>query len=135
MDTPLRLALALGAGYMMEIDDNIFLTPEVSFRLPFSNVSDFNGGTNNDWNFAQLRAGVSLTFGLGGDEVVPEQESSINVGLKDIRAYDKDGMAYSVDNIRVEEVKYTELFPIVPYVNSLQHLLKLLLQRKKLVNS
>lgn len=116
MDTPLRLALALGAGYMMEIDDNIFLTPEVSFRLPFSNVSDFNGGTNNDWNFAQLRAGVSLTFGLGGDEVVPEQESSINVGLKDIRAYDKDGMAYSVDNIRVEEVKYTELFPIVPYV-------------------
>jgi hypothetical protein len=52
MDTPLRLALALGAGYMMEIDDNIFLTPEVSFRLPFSNVSDFNGGTNNDWNLA-----------------------------------------------------------------------------------
>ncbi|MFA7326311.1 MAG: OmpA family protein [Candidatus Kapaibacterium sp.] len=116
MDTPLRLALALGAGYMMEIDDNIFLTPEVSFRLPFSNVSDFNGGTNNDWNFAQLRAGVSLTFGFGDDEVEPEAESSINVGLKDIRAYNKDGMAYSVDNIRVEEVKYTELFPIVPYV-------------------
>ncbi|PKL80924.1 MAG: hypothetical protein CVV25_01720 [Ignavibacteriae bacterium HGW-Ignavibacteriae-4] len=116
MDTPLRLALALGAGYMMEIDDNIFLTPEVSFRLPFSNVSDFNGGTNNDWNFAQLRAGVSLTFGFGDDDVEPDPESSINVGLKDIRAYNKDGMAYSVDNIRVEEVKYTELFPIVPYV-------------------
>lgn len=113
---PLRLALALGAGYMMEIDDNVFLTPEVSFRLPFSNVSDFNGGTNNDWNFAQLRAGVSLTFGFGDDEVEPDPESSINVGLKDIRAYNKDGMAYSVDNIRVEEVKYTELFPIVPYV-------------------
>ncbi len=116
IDTPLRLALALGAGYMMEIDDNVFLTPEVSFRLPFSNVSDFNGGTNNDWNFAQLRAGVSLTFGFGDDEVEPEPESTINVGLKDIRAYNKDGMAYSVDNIRVEEVKYTELFPIVPYV-------------------
>lgn len=116
VDTPLRIALALGAGYMMEIDDNIFLTPEVSFRLPFSNVSDFGGGTNNDWNFAQLRAGVSLTFGFGSDEVEKEPESSINIGLKDIRAYNKDGMAYSVDNIRVEEVKYTELFPIVPYV-------------------
>jgi|APTNR8051073442_1049403.scaffolds.fasta_scaffold02856_5 outer membrane protein OmpA-like peptidoglycan-associated protein len=116
IDTPVRLALALGAGYMMEISDNVFLTPEVSFRLPFSNVSDFNGGTNNDWNFAQLRAGVSLTFGFGDDEVEPDPESSINVGLKDIRAYNKDGMAYSVDNIRVEEVKYTELFPIVPYV-------------------
>lgn len=116
IDTPLRLALALGAGYMMEIDDNIFLTPEVSFRLPFSNVSDFAVPTNNDWNFAQLRAGVSLTFGFGDDEVAPVEESSINVGLKDIRAYNKDGMAYSVDNIKVEEVKYTELFPIVPYV-------------------
>lgn len=116
IDTPLRLALALGAGYMMEIDDNVFLTPEVSFRLPFSNVSDFNGGTNNDWNFAQLRAGVSLTFGFGDDEVEPDPESTIDVGLKDIRAYNKDGMAYTVDNIKVEEVKYTELFPIVPYV-------------------
>ena len=89
VDTPLRLALALGAGYMMEIDDNVFLTPEVSFRLPFSNVSDFNGGTNNDWNFAQLRAGVSLTFGFGDDEVEPDPESTINVGLKDIRAITK----------------------------------------------
>ncbi len=116
VDSPLRIALALGAGYMMEIDDNVFLTPEVSFRLPFSNVSDFNGVTNNDWNFAQIRAGVSLTFGFGDDEVEKEPESSINVGLKDIRAYNKDGMAYTVDNIKVEEVKYTELFPIVPYV-------------------
>jgi outer membrane protein OmpA-like peptidoglycan-associated protein len=116
VDTPLRLALALGAGYMMEIDDNVFLTPEVSFRLPFSNVSDFNGGTTNDWNFAQLRAGVSLTFGFGDDEVEPDPESTINIGLKEIRAYNKDGMAYNVDNIKVEEVKYTELFPIVPYV-------------------
>src|SRR5690606_22134439 len=73
--------------------------------------------TNNDWNFAQLRAGVSLTFGLGGDdEVEPEPESSIKVGLKEIRAYNKDGLSYDVDNIKVEEVQYTELYPIVPYV-------------------
>lgn len=116
VDSPMRLALALGAGYMMEISDDVFLTPEVSFRLPFSNVSDFNGNTANDWNFAQLRAGVSLTFGFGDEEVEPDPESTIDVGLKDIRAYNKDGMAYSVDNIKVEEVKYTELFPIVPYI-------------------
>lgn len=112
----LRIALALGAGYMMEIDDNVFLTPEVSFRLPFSDVTSINIPTDNSWNFAQLRAGVSLTFGISDDEVEPEIESSMKVGLKEIRAYNKDGLSYDVDNIRVEEVQYTELFPIVPYV-------------------
>ena len=111
-----RVALALGAGYMIEIDDNVFLTPEVSFRLPFSDVADLNLANGNEWNFSQIRAGVSLTFGFGDDEVEPEIESTMKVGLKEIRAYNKDGLSYDVDNIKVEEVQYTELFPIVPYI-------------------
>lgn len=111
-----RAAIALGAGYMMEIDDDIFLTPEVSFRFPFTDVAELDNPYSDGWNFAQLRAGVSLTFGLGDDEVEPEPESMMEVGFKEIRAYNKDGIAYEVDNIRVEEVQYTELFPIVPYV-------------------
>jgi outer membrane protein OmpA-like peptidoglycan-associated protein len=116
-DSPsFRAAIALGAGYMMEIDDDIFLTPEVSFRFPFTDVAELDNPFSDGWNFAQLRAGVSLTFGLGDDEVEPEPESMMEVGFKEIRAYNKDGIAYEVDNIRVEEVQYTELFPIVPYV-------------------
>lgn len=122
-ESAFRAAIALGAGYMIEISDDVFLTPEVSFRLPLTDVRNFDNETNasfpgpKSWNFAQLRAGVSLTFGLGGDdEVAPDPESSIKVGLKEIRAYNKDGLSYNVDNIKVEEVQYTELYPIVPYV-------------------
>ncbi|TNE33517.1 OmpA family protein, partial [bacterium] len=115
-DAGLRAALALGAGYMMEIDDNIFLTPEVSFRLPFTDVTSMSFPSSRKWDFAQLRAGVSLTFGMESDEVEVSSESNIKAGLKDIRAFDKNGMAYSVDNIKVEEVQYTELYPILPYV-------------------
>jgi outer membrane protein OmpA-like peptidoglycan-associated protein len=115
-ETNFRAAIALAAGYMIEIDDNIFLTPEVSFRFPFTDVAELDNPFSDGWNFAQLRAGVSLTFGLGDDEVEPEPESMMEVGFKEIRAYNKDGIAYEVDNIRVEEVQYTELFPIVPYV-------------------
>lgn len=115
-DAGLRAALALGAGYMMEIDDNLFLTPEVSFRLPFTDVTSMSFPSTRKWDFAQLRAGVSLTFGMGKDEEEPTAESNIKAGLKDIRAFDKNGMAYSVDNIKVEEVQYTELYPILPYV-------------------
>jgi len=116
-DSPsFRAAIALGAGYMMEIDDDIYLTPEVSFRLPITDVAEFNFSNSDGWNFAQLRAGVSLTFGFGDDDVEPEPESDMEVGFKEIRAYNQDGIAYEVDNIRVEEVQYTELFPIVPYV-------------------
>lgn len=111
-----RAALALGAGYMIEIDDDIFLTPEVSFRLPFTDVADMNLTNGNEWNFSQIRAGISLTFGMSSDEVEPEIESTMKVGLKEIRAYNKDGLSYDVDNIRVEEVQYTELYPIIPYV-------------------
>ncbi len=111
-----RAAIALGAGYMMEIDDNVFLTPEVSFRLPVTDVAELDNPYSDGWNFAQIRAGVSLTFGLGGDHVEPEPESAMEVSFKEIRAYNQDGIAYEVDNIRVEEVQYTELFPIVPYV-------------------
>ena len=115
-ETSFRAAIALGAGYMIEIDDDIFLTPEVSFRLPVTDVAELDFSGNDGWNFAQLRAGVSLTFGLGDDEVEPAPESMMEVGFREIRAYNKDGIAYEVDNIRVEEVQYTELFPIVPYV-------------------
>lgn len=116
-DPSFRAALTLGAGYMLEIDDNVFLSPEVSFRLPFTDVMKITAPNTGDWSFAQLRAGVSLTFGLSDDEPEPEpMESSINAGLKDIRAFNQDGLAYSVDNIKVEEVQYTELYPIVPYV-------------------
>jgi outer membrane protein OmpA-like peptidoglycan-associated protein len=113
-----RIAVALGAGWMFEVSDNVFLTPEVSFRIPFSKVS-----TNimfDTWNIPQLRAGVALTFGLVSEEnekIEAEPEAApINVGMKDVKGLDINGKSSQLNKVQVEEVQYTELYPLVPYV-------------------
>lgn len=113
LDMNIRFALAIGAGYMFEIDEDLYLTPEVSFRIPFSNVSSH--ASFDSWSVPQLRAGVSLTFG-SSDEKPPVDESMIDVGFHSVRHYDKAGKFEEVKKISVEEVQYTELFPLVPYV-------------------
>lgn len=113
-----RIALALGAGWMFEPWDDVFLSPEISYRLPFGNVS--NSASFDTWNIPQLRLGVNLTFSIESDEPekMPEVKtvSDISVGFKEVRAYDKNGNMKTADKISVEELQYSELFPIVPYV-------------------
>ncbi len=112
-----RIALALGAGWMFEISKNIFLTPEISYRIPFSKIS--NDAKFTTWDVPQLRAGISLTFGFPKDKSsVTEVKlvSDINVGFKEIRAYDKNGNPQPANKISVEEIQYAEQYPVLPYV-------------------
>ncbi len=113
-----RFGLALGAGWMFEISDDVFLTPELSYRIPFTKVSDDKNF--NTWDVPQIRLGINLTFGLGKDDedshIQKDAASDINVGFKEVRAYDKNGNVNSASKITVEEVQYAELFPILPYV-------------------
>lgn len=112
-DAGIRFALAIGAGYTIDLGGSVYLTPEASFRFPFTTVS--GSDSFDSWNAPQLRVGVSITFGLGGEEEIPEG-SMLDVGFRDVRYYDKEGNKYPLKNITVEEVQYTELFPIIPYV-------------------
>lgn len=112
----LRAALALGLGYTFKLSDNVFLTPEASFRLPFTNIS---ANSNFDkWTAPQVRAGIALTFGFGSDEKKPEMKttSTLNAGFRDIRYFEKDGTPRTAQKITLEEVQYTELFPLIPYI-------------------
>ncbi len=114
-DKSVRVAFALGAGYDIQLSKDMFLTPEVSFRLPMTNVSANDNFMT--WNVPQLRLGVNLTFSLGGDEEAAEYEDHfLEVGFEDVRYYDQTGAPRKLDKITVEEVQYTEMFPIVPYV-------------------
>ncbi len=114
-DPTFRMAGAVGAGYIFELSKTIFLTPEISFRIPFTDVS-----SNDDfktWNVSQLRFGVSLTFGFSGDEGGKTgPESSLDIGFEDIRYYDRDGKSNTLKKIKVEDTQYKELFPLIPYV-------------------
>jgi len=45
-----------------------------------------------------------------------DPESMIDVGMNGVYYYDADKTKKKVDNLVVEEVKYSELFPLVPYI-------------------
>lgn len=119
-----RIALALGVGYTFELSDDIFLSPELSYRLPFNKVAkeETNPALANlsPWEIPQLRLGVNLTFGIRSNdqEVVVDNtpKGEISVGMADITGLDMQGNRMSIEQIKVEETQYTELFPLIPYV-------------------
>lgn len=116
-DAATRIALALGVGWMFEISDNIFLSPEISFRIPFSEVSD--NALYQTWEVPQIRAGLALTFGVSKqpDEIVQDEPDAVfNVGMNSVKGIDREGNRSDLRKISVEETQYTELYPLLPYV-------------------
>lgn len=115
-DKNFRLALALGVGYVFEVADNIYLSPEASFRIPFTDVS--NNSEFDSWSIPQLRVGVALTFGFGDKkpEVAEVPGVSLEVGFADVRGYNKEKSPTVLRKVTLEETQYAELFPILPYV-------------------
>ncbi len=115
-DRTTRLALALGAGYTFNIAKNIFLSPEVSYRLPFSKVS--SAEFYDSWNVSQLRLGVNLTFSISPyvEQITPREDKKLDLGTPELSYYDDKMMPKPLTKINVEEVQYSELFPLLPYV-------------------
>ncbi len=114
-DANFRMAGIAGAGYKLNIGEGINLFPELTFRLPFSEVS--NDAIFDSWEVPQVRFGVSINFSLKKPEKEPVvEESELNVGFDEVNYYDKEGNKYPLGRARVEEVKYTEQFPLIPYV-------------------
>ncbi len=115
-DPSIRFGLAIGAGYVFNLSEHTYLTPELSLRFPFTNVTS-NDPVFESWTVPQLRLGVNLTFGLGGEEEQkPTADHFINVGFDDVSYYDREGNKAPLEKIKVEEVQYTELYPMLPKV-------------------
>ncbi|MDC1068699.1 OmpA family protein [Candidatus Kapabacteria bacterium] len=112
-DASARFAIAIGAGYTFRISQNWLLSPELSYRIPVTTVSSSN--RFDTWSVPQLRFGINLTFGRF-TEKEPEIPSELSVLVDGPYSYDRNASKYKVDNLKVEEVKYTELFPMLPYV-------------------
>lgn len=111
-----RIALAAGVGYTLELAKNVFLSPELSFRLPLTPVTT---STDRDkWNVSQLRLGLNLTFGLSKAEepIQPIDNKVLNIGQPELSYYDDKMIPRPLTKINVEEVQYSELFPLLAYV-------------------
>jgi len=123
-----RFSLTLGAGWTIPISSNIYLTPEVSLRLPLTKVSDATyvnsvAYHNETISLSQLRFGLNLTFSLPKVEEYPEPYKAppAEVGFKEIVGLDRDGKLVPVERIKVEDTRYQEYFPIVPYIFFLEN--------------
>lgn len=114
-DDKFRLAATFGIGYFYELSRGVYLTPELTYHLPFTVVS---GSDNfNSWNVPQLRLSFSLTFALTKPpEVIEPPTSYFNIGFKEVKYFDNEGNPKPLDRIKVEDVKYTEQFPLVASV-------------------
>ncbi len=114
-DATLRFAGAIGAGYVFNLSESVYLIPEISYRFPFNHISGNRVFTT--WDVPQFRAGVALTFSLDKTPVKPQETySDLQIGFKEVNYYDKERGKHPLQNIRVEDVQYTELFPMVPYI-------------------
>jgi outer membrane protein OmpA-like peptidoglycan-associated protein len=116
-DAKTRIALALGLGYVIKVSEKVNMQPEFSVRIPFSKVSNYNNFIS--WDVPQLRLGVSLNFGLTSEnKKVAEVEKStyLKIGEVNVSYLGSDGKLHKVDRVRLEDVQYTEQYPIVPYI-------------------
>jgi len=111
-----RLAIAAGVGYTWKLSDNIFLCPEASFRLPLNDVS--TNSAYSKWKVSQIRLGVNLTYSLTKYEepIQPIENKVLNIGQPELSYYDEKMIPRPLNKINVEEVQYSELFPLLPYV-------------------
>lgn len=101
----LRVALGAGVGWAVPVSRSVTLAPEVAVRVPLSDVS--SDQLWSPWKVTQLRAGLGLWFGFASEKKAePEPESAPPVV----------SLVPSASRLRLEEVRWTEYFPLLPYV-------------------
>lgn len=110
-----RIAIAAGLGYVYRLSNTLALAPELGFRFPFNNVSS----DYKTWNVPQIRLSLSLLFsldesGFKGDTVITN--SFLDAGFKEVRYFDNQGNSGKLTRIKVDEVQYKEMFPLIPYI-------------------
>ena len=121
-DASVRIAAAVGAGWIFELSETVKLGAEVSYRIPFSKVSSSTISTANfdKWNVSQLRAGLNLTFDIFGKKEEkkeePKPQATLDLKMNTINSVTRDGKRTPMKAVRVEDMQYTELFPYLPYV-------------------
>lgn len=116
-DAQIRPAIGIGAGYSFKLSEMTYLSPELSFRFPFMEMSGDAG--YQSWTVPQIRLGVDLTFSLekpAPPPAEPEFVPELKTGFKAVNFYENDGTRRSIEKIKVEEIRYSELFPMLPYV-------------------
>ena len=116
LDSPaFRFALAAGIGYDFDFSGTHVL-PELSVRFPFTNVSS---KTEFDaWTVPQVRfsVGVTMDFARDKKQVDIVKDPFVEPNISRVISFTDKGDTVDVRRIRVEDIQYSELYPLVPYL-------------------
>ncbi len=114
-DPTMRIALVAGIGYDFPMS-GFHIQPEISIRFPFTKVS--SNAQFDSWSIPQLRLGINLTADLASKTKKEEVEQTpfVEPSIKRVVSYNEKGDTVDVNKLRVEDIQYSELYPLVPYV-------------------
>ncbi len=106
-----RIALRLGIGYTFSLSPQWSLAPSIEFAFPLNQVATATKWQS--WRIPQLRFSLQLKFNLA--ETAPPPPVPLTLQMQ-VGYYDAVGNYAPLEKIRVEEIAYAELYPILPYL-------------------
>jgi outer membrane protein OmpA-like peptidoglycan-associated protein len=108
-----RAALMLGMAYTIRVNRSWYVQPEISYRAPLTNVS--SAASFSPTSFSQLRIGINVFFGASEpiEDIGPD---AIQAYIDSVTAAGRDARSRVISSIILEDVRYTEMMPLVPYV-------------------
>lgn len=127
-ETSLRITAHALIGADYSIADNLYLSPEVGYIFPFTNVL-----SDNEWSVNTIHAGLALKYELGTPETIvikevaptpdpaPVKETRPTFGpspIASIKAKNllDDGTLLEYGQIKVNEEVNNNYIPILPYI-------------------
>lgn len=114
LDAAMRATFVIGADYEIPLNKTTSLVPEISFRMPFTGIS--SNAAFDSWSVPQLRIGMSVTFGHSNTMKDDNTPSNLDAQMDNIGYYTNDGLYTPVNFLKVEDIAYSELYPLVPYI-------------------
>ena len=120
LEPNLRISLPIGIGYIYKLSENFSIIPEISYHLPFSEVSSNTAW--QQWDFQQIKAGISVTYMLPKSSKKEKKilektpPSILEPSIKQINYVDRTGKHLPLNGIQLEEVEFGEYFPLIPYI-------------------
>ena len=115
-DPNTRLSLALGTAYDIPLSQRWSIQPELSLRFPLTKVS--SNSAYDSWTISQIRLGANLFFSFSSppDTTLPLNEPYVRARIGRVITITPSGDTVDVRTIKLEDVRYTEYYPLVPYV-------------------
>ncbi|MCS7169087.1 MAG: OmpA family protein [Candidatus Kapabacteria bacterium] len=100
----LRVALGGGVGWAIPLSQSVTLAPELGVRVPLTDISSATQW--KPWKVTQVRLTLGLHFSFPKARPLPEPEPEAPTVA----------LSLNVSRLRLEEVRLTEYFPLLPYV-------------------